>query len=107
MRSLYFAVGHAALAAADSAQLTRGGKAGPCPFDDQFALHLGKAGHDVEEEATGGCLRVDAVGQAATGYLLTKPAGRGWFARASMTHCHTCVPATRWSFGSSIAWGGA
>jgi hypothetical protein len=47
------AVRHAALAAPDSTKLTRGGQTSPCPFYDQFALHLGEAGHDVEEEAAG------------------------------------------------------
>jgi hypothetical protein len=32
---------------------------------DQFALHPGEAGHNVEKEAAGGCLGVDAVSQAA------------------------------------------
>lgn len=59
------AVGHAALATADPTKLARGGETGPCPLDNQFALHLGEAGHDVEEEAAGGRFGVDAVGQAA------------------------------------------
>jgi len=39
------------------------------PFRNQFALHLGEAGHDVKEEAAGGCLGVDAVRQAAEVYF--------------------------------------
>jgi hypothetical protein len=36
-------------------------------LNDQFAFHLGEAGHDVEEEAAGrcSCLGVDPVRQTA------------------------------------------
>jgi hypothetical protein len=59
------AVGHAAFATADTPKLARGGQTSLGPFHDQLTLHLGEAGHDVEEEAAGGCLGVDTVCQAA------------------------------------------
>ena len=64
MGRLNLAVGHSTLATADPAKLARGGEACTCPLDDQSAFHLSKAGHDVEEEAAGGCLGVDTVRQA-------------------------------------------
>jgi hypothetical protein len=65
----YFAFSHATLATADPSKLAGSGEAGPRPLDDQLALHLGEAGHDVKEEPSGGCLCVDAVGQAAEVHL--------------------------------------
>jgi len=69
MSGLDFTVGHAALAATDPTELARGGETCPGSFHDQFALHLGKAGHNVEEEAARGCLGVYAVRQTAKVHL--------------------------------------
>lgn len=62
------AIGHAALPAADPSKLAGGGEPGPRPLEYQIALHLGEAGLDMEEEPSGGCLGVDAVGQATEVY---------------------------------------
>jgi hypothetical protein len=65
VRSLYFTFRHLTPAATNASELARGGKTGPCPFDNQFALHLSEASHDVKEEPPRWRPGIDAIGEAS------------------------------------------
>jgi hypothetical protein len=66
---LDLAVGHAALAAADSTELASRSKPCSCSLHYQLALHLREAGHDVEEKPASWGLRVNTICQAPKMYV--------------------------------------
>ena len=55
---------HLPFAPAYTPELASDSEAGLSPFDGEFTFHFGQAGHDVEEEASGGGPGVNCIGEA-------------------------------------------